>query len=138
MNMIRKEDLPFIGSSFNFVGAKQGDVGISMFLVEANPGHGAPLHFHEYDEIAIVQEGNSRFVIGDEIQDATAGNIVVVKAGTPHGFINSGVGLLKQIDIHISPHFKQQILDSTDTSRKAHLPFPDNDKGEAETNQSDD
>jgi mannose-6-phosphate isomerase-like protein (cupin superfamily) len=124
MHLIQKENLPFIGSSYNFVGAEQGDVGVSMFLVEAKPGQGAPLHFHEYDEIAIVQEGKSRFVIGVEIQDAVPGSILVVKAGTPHGFINTGEELLKQIDIHVSPWFKQQLLEPTETSRKANLPLP--------------
>ncbi len=124
MHLIRKENLPFIGSSYNFVGAEQGDVGVSMFLVEATPGQGAPLHFHDYDEIVIVQEGKSRFVVGDVIQDAGAGNILVVKARTPHGFINTGEGLLKQIDIHVNPRFKQQLLEPTETSRKANLPLP--------------
>ena len=124
MHLIQKKNLPFIGSSYNFVGAEQGDVGVSMFLVEAKPGQGAPLHFHDYDEIVIIQEGNSRFVMGDEIQDAVVGNILVVKARTPHGFINSGEGLLKQIDIHVSPRFKQQLLEPTEASRKANLPLP--------------
>lgn len=59
MHVVRREDLPFIGSSYNFAGAKQGDVGISMFFVEAPPGRGAPLHVHEYDEIVLLQEGRS-------------------------------------------------------------------------------
>lgn len=132
MPTIKKEDLPLIGSSYNFVGAEQGDVGVSIFLVEAEPGRGAPLHFHEYDEIVIVLEGNSRFVIEDAIRDAEAGNIIVVKAGTPHGFVNSGVGVLKQIDIHISPTFKQQLLEPTEISRKANLPLPQLEGGRVE------
>jgi hypothetical protein len=36
--------------------AEQGDVTISMFLVEAPPGRGAPLHVHEFDEIVLLQE----------------------------------------------------------------------------------
>jgi quercetin dioxygenase-like cupin family protein len=122
MHVIRKEQLPLIGSSYNFVGADQGDVAISMFLVEAQPGRGAPLHCHEYDEIVLVQEGQSRFVIGDEIRVASAGDIVVVKAGTPHGFVNAGTGLLRQTDIHVSPRFKQMNLEPTDVSRAAGLP----------------
>jgi quercetin dioxygenase-like cupin family protein len=121
MHVIRKEQLPLIGSSYNFVGADQGDVAISMFLVEAQPGRGAPLHCHEYDEIVLVQEGQSRFVIGDEIRVASAGDIVVVKAGTPHGFVNAGTGLLRQTDIHVSPRFKQMNLEPTDVSRAAGL-----------------
>ncbi len=122
MHAVRKEDLPLIGISYNFVGAEQGDVAISMFLVEAPPGRGAPLHVHEYDEIVLLQEGQSRFVIGDVIRETQPGDILVVKARTPHGFINAGSGVLKQLDIHVSPRFQQELVDPTEMSRKADLP----------------
>jgi len=54
MHIIRRENLPFIGSSYRFAGAEHGDVAISMFLVEAQPGRGAPLHSRDYDEVALV------------------------------------------------------------------------------------
>jgi mannose-6-phosphate isomerase-like protein (cupin superfamily) len=101
-----------------------GDVAISMFLVEASPGRGAPLHVHEYDEIVLVQEGRSRFVIGDVIREAGPGEILVVKARTPHGFVNAGSGVLKQTDIHVSPRFQQKLVDPTEISRRANLPEP--------------
>jgi len=122
MHAVRKEDLPLIGISYNFVGAEQGDVAISMFLVEAPPGRGAPLHVHEYDEIVLLQEGQSRFVIGDVIRETQPGDILVVKARTPHGFINAGSGVLKQLDIHVSPRFQQELVDPTEMSRRADLP----------------
>lgn len=122
MHAVRKEDLPLIGISYNFVGAEQGDVAISMFLVEAPPGRGAPLHVHEYDEIVLLQEGQSRFVIGDVIRETRPGDILVVKARTPHGFINAGSGVLKQLDIHVSPRFQQELVDPTEMSRRADLP----------------
>ena len=122
MHMIRKQDLPLIGSSYNFVGADNADVAVSIFLVEARPGRGAPLHIHDYDEIAIVHQGSSRFVAGDEIRDTQPGDILVIKAGTPHGFVNIGEGILKQTDVHLSPRFKQTNLASTQTSRAAGLP----------------
>ncbi len=124
MPLVRKQDLPFIGSSYNFVGALQGDVAISMFLVEAQPGKGAPLHRHAYDEIVIVQKGHSRFVLGDAILEAGSGDILVVKAGTPHGFINIGDGVLKQTDVHVNPVFEQENLEPTEVSRTANLPSP--------------
>jgi len=120
--VIRKEDLPFIGSSYRFAGEDHANVGISIFLVEAKPGHGAPLHCHEYDEIILIQEGISRIVAGDEVREASAGEIIVVKAGTPHGFVNTGSGVLRQTDIHLAPQFKQTNLDPTQTSRAAGLP----------------
>ena len=122
MHAIRKTDLPFIGSSYNFVGADHDDVAVSIFLVEAKPKRGATLHMHEYDEIVLVQEGRSRMVIGNDIREATAGDILVIKARTPHGFINIGESTLKQIDIHLSPRFKQQNLEPTELSKRANLP----------------
>jgi len=122
MYSIRKTDLPLIGSSYNFVGADHGDVAVSVYLVEAQPGRGAPLHVHEYDEIVFVQEGRSRIVVENEIRDVGPGEILIVKAQTPHGFINAGDGVLKQIDIHVSPRFKQQNLEQTEASKRAGLP----------------
>ena len=122
MHVVRKEQLPLIGSSYNFVGADQANVAISMFLVEAKPGRGAPLHCHEYDEVVVVQEGQPRFVVGEETRDAGPGDILVVKAGTAHGFVNAGTGILRQIDIHVSPRFRQTNLPGTDLSRAAGLP----------------
>ena len=122
MHIIRKDQLPLIGSSYNFVGAAQADVAISIFLVEAKRGRGAPLHKHEYDEIVLVQEGQPRFVVGEEIREAAPGDILVVKAGTSHGFVNAGNSTLKQIDIHVSPQFQQTNLRPTEASRAAGLP----------------
>jgi mannose-6-phosphate isomerase-like protein (cupin superfamily) len=34
----------------------------------------------------------------------------VVDAGQPHGFVNSGEGRLRQIDIHLSPSFDTEWL----------------------------
>ena len=38
MYRVRQQDLPFKGSSRHFVGAAHGDVGVSVFLVNAPPG----------------------------------------------------------------------------------------------------
>jgi mannose-6-phosphate isomerase-like protein (cupin superfamily) len=123
MHAMRREELPFVGSSFQFAGADQGNVGVSFFLVEAKPGRGAPLHRHAYDEIVVVQEGGGRMVVGNETLETVAGDIVVVKAGTPHGFINAGQNALKQIDIHVNPRFEQENLEPTEVSLRAGLPL---------------
>lgn len=122
MNVIHRQQLPRIGSSLNFVGADQGGVPVSFYLVEAQPGKGAPLHCHDYDEIVLVEEGHSRFVAGDEIREAGPGDILVIKAGTPHGFVNVGPGILRQTDIHASGRFGQRNLPPTEASRAAGLP----------------
>jgi mannose-6-phosphate isomerase-like protein (cupin superfamily) len=122
MRAIRREDLPFAGSSYRFAGIDQGNVGVSFYLVEAKEGRGAPLHRHKYDEILLVQEGRGRVVVGDETRDTVAGDIVIVKAGTPHGFVNTGDSTLKQLDIHVSPAFEQENLKPSEVSLRAGLP----------------
>jgi mannose-6-phosphate isomerase-like protein (cupin superfamily) len=122
MQAIRSESLPFAGSSYRFAGADQGNVAVSFYLVEAAPGRGAPLHRHQYDEVLLVQEGRGRVVVGDEVRESSPGDIVIVKAGTPHGFVNIGAGTLKQIDIHVSPTFEQENLKATAVSLGAGLP----------------
>lgn len=51
MHHVRQKKLPFVGSSHEFVGADQGDTGISVFLFHGKPGSGPGLHRHPYDEI---------------------------------------------------------------------------------------
>ena len=40
MYRVHQRELPFQGSSHQFVGADQGDVGVSVFLLSAQPGRG--------------------------------------------------------------------------------------------------
>jgi hypothetical protein len=40
MYRVRHEELPFVGSSHEFVGTEQGDVGVSGFLFSGLPGKG--------------------------------------------------------------------------------------------------
>jgi mannose-6-phosphate isomerase-like protein (cupin superfamily) len=56
------------------------------------------------------------------IREVMPGDIIVIKAGTPHGFVNVGASLLIQLDIHLSPRFRQESLEPTDASRSAGLP----------------
>jgi hypothetical protein len=46
MYRVRQEELPFVGSSHEFVGAEQGDVGVSVFLFSGLPGKGPGPHRH--------------------------------------------------------------------------------------------
>jgi mannose-6-phosphate isomerase-like protein (cupin superfamily) len=59
----------------------------------------------------VVQEGSVRFIAGEEVVEAGGGQVVVVPAGVPHRFVNSGSGRLRQIDIHASERFITEWLD---------------------------
>ena len=75
--------------------------------MDAPPGSGPSLHTHPYEEVIVVQEGHASFTVGDATIEAIAGQIVMVPAGVPHKFVNSGTGPLRQVDIHPSGRMTQ-------------------------------
>lgn len=99
MNVVRAESLPDSGNSYRFDGAAHG-APVSFFLLHTKPGEGPGLHRHPYSETFIIQEGQATFTVGDDTIEATAGDIVVAPADTPHGFVNSGAGVLRSVNIH--------------------------------------
>ena len=109
MSFINLEQPPFVGMSREFVGEKHG-APFSAYIVTAKPGQGPPLHTHPYVEVAFTIEGCATITVGDEQREVKAGGIVVIPAGTPHRFVNSGESILRQIDVHASPRFIQTNL----------------------------
>ena len=110
MYRVRQEDLPFQGSSHQFVGADNGGVGISAFLLSALPGKGPGPHRHPYDEVQFVREGRGLYVVEGQEFEVGAGDILVIKAGEVHSFRCVGDGPLVQVDVHLSPRFIQENL----------------------------
>jgi quercetin dioxygenase-like cupin family protein len=65
------------------------DTGGQFSLWEAHqkPGGEPPLHLHlTDDETFLIQEGQVRFRVGDQILDATPGMVVFAPRGIPHTF----------------------------------------------------
>lgn len=110
MHKVRQDELPFRGSSFNFVGADHGDVSVSVFLFRGQPGAGPGPHRHPYDEIQFVQEGQGIWKVNGVEFTGRAGDIFVIKAGEIHEFKATGEGPLVQLDVHLSPRFIQENL----------------------------
>lgn len=66
---------------------------LSLFEDHNDPGAGPPLHVHhDADEIFTVVSGEYKFICGDDVIKAGAGDAVVVPRGAPHTFFNSGEG----------------------------------------------
>jgi mannose-6-phosphate isomerase-like protein (cupin superfamily) len=103
-------DLATGETAYEFQGCHH-DAGISFIVIDAPPESGPKLHKHPYEETFVVQEGAVTFTAGDDIIEASAGQIVVVPAGVPHKFVNSGAGRLRQIDIHASERFVTEWLE---------------------------
>lgn len=106
-----QDQLPYRGSSHQFIGAMQGGVEISAFLFHGLPGSGPGPHRHPYDEVQFIREGRGRWVVNGEEFEAGAGDILVIKAGEVHGFTAIGDSPLVQVDVHLSPVFIQENLD---------------------------
>jgi mannose-6-phosphate isomerase-like protein (cupin superfamily) len=86
------------GASFD--GGDHGAGDVSFILVDLAPGEGPKLHRHGYAETFVVQEGEATFTAGATTMVARGGQIVVVPAGVPHKFVNTGTGRLRQVDVH--------------------------------------
>lgn len=98
-------------TAYEFEGDDYGAIGASVIVVDAPPGSGPKLHKHPYAEIFVVLEGQATFTAGEDVIEAVGGQIVVVPAGVPHKFVNSGTGPLRQVDIHPSGQFITEWLD---------------------------
>jgi quercetin dioxygenase-like cupin family protein len=109
----RQDELPFRGSSHQFVGADNENVGISVFLFHGQPGRGPGPHRHPYDEVQFIREGRGLWNVNGKEFEAGAGDILVIKAGEVHSFRAIGDGPLVQLDVHLSPTFIQENLDVT-------------------------
>ena len=109
--ILQRDELSRYGSADEFQGHHHGDINISFIWVELPSGGGPRLHKHPYEEVFVVQEGRATFTVGSTTREVTAGHIVIVPPGLPHKFINSGEGVLRQIDIHASPQFITEWLE---------------------------
>ena len=110
MYRVHQADLPFKGSSHQFVGAEHGDESVSVFLLSALPGDGPGPHRHPYDEVQFVREGRGLWTVNGQQFEAGAGDILVIKAGEVHSFRCIGGEPLVQLDVHLSPRFLQENL----------------------------
>jgi len=67
--------------------------GLSVFEDRNEPGAGPPLHVHhDAEEVFHILDGDYRFQCGEEVIEAGRGDVVVVPRGTPHTYLNVGVG----------------------------------------------
>src|SRR5688572_31068263 len=98
MMRVKQDELPYKGSSHHFVGARNGDVNVSVFLFNGQSGAGPGPHRHPYDEIQFIQQGRGLWTVDGTNFEAGAGDILVIKAGEVHSFKNIGDEPLVQLD----------------------------------------
>src|SRR5712691_9772420 len=99
--VVNKDELQNSENTSELEGYRHGDTDISFILVDMQPGEGVRLHQHPYQEIFIIQEGVATYRVGTTTLQARAGQIIIAEANTPHKFVNSAEGRLRQVDIHL-------------------------------------
>jgi len=113
-HVIPFDELPHTKHAHEFVGAEFGDVPFSIIVVHSQPGVGPKVHRHPYAEVFIVEEGEATFRLADRELVVPAGHIVVGPPDVPHGFTNTGNGLLRLVAIHGAPRFNTEWLAGDD------------------------
>lgn len=109
--MLHADDLKAAPSrTARFEGEAHGSE-VSFFLVDNDPGQGPVLHRHPYSETWVVLGGEALFTADDAEVEARKGDILVVGAGTPHKFRNTGADRLELMCIHASPCIIQEDLE---------------------------
>jgi mannose-6-phosphate isomerase-like protein (cupin superfamily) len=108
---VQPADLQETELARELVGDDYGGIPASVILVDAAPGQGPRLHKHAYAELFFVIDGEATFTDGAEERVVRAGEVVIVSPDQPHGFVNSGTGRLRQIDIHLNSRFVTEWLD---------------------------
>lgn len=94
-----------------FEGGPAAGVPVSSFVTDHPPGREVGLHRHPYPEVFMVLSGLARFTAAGEQQEVPGGHVVVVPAGTPHGFASAGDEHLRIVSIHPSPEVVQEELE---------------------------
>ena len=96
------------------VGARQ----LCQFEQWSEPGHGAPTHHHAVEEILTVLEGQAEVWVNDQTQALTAGQSLIVPAGIPHGFRNTGTTLVHTLATLAAPIFEAAYEDAREVPRR--------------------
>ena len=104
------EDLKFSPTAALFEGEARAGIDISIFVVRTPPGRAVELHVHPYSETFLLLEGEGRWTAGDLVTELRPEQILVVPAGTPHGFRNIGESPLLVVSVHESGKLDQTFL----------------------------
>lgn len=77
----------------------------------------------ESDQVLYLVAGNGKVVLNDEESDYSKGDIVLVRAGTKHNFINTGSEDLKIITTYSPPHHPEGTVHKTKEEADSAAPY---------------
>ena len=95
-----------------FEGYQFGEINLSMFITDTEPGTGPEMHFHPYEEVFVIMEGTATFTIAGETVVAHGGDVLLAPPNTPHKFVNTGEGRLSTVNVHPSDRIIQTAVEA--------------------------
>ncbi|OCC14899.1 hypothetical protein DBT_1694 [Dissulfuribacter thermophilus] len=85
---------------------KAQDQGLSVSMLEIEPGIEIPIHIHETQADSIyVLSGEGQAFVNGEWQAISEGDYILVPSGEEHGVKNTGNQVLKLFIVHVPPLF---------------------------------
>jgi mannose-6-phosphate isomerase-like protein (cupin superfamily) len=75
-----------------------GSYEVTQFLGLVQPSR-APVHYHEYDEVAYIVDGNGVIHMGDVERRVRPGSCILFPRGMPHCLENSGPGVMRVMGV---------------------------------------
>ncbi|HZU08250.1 MAG TPA: cupin domain-containing protein [Chloroflexota bacterium] len=81
------------------VNAEVGATQQSVWRIEHEPGEVVARHWHEYEEVIVVLEGEGEATIGDETFPIGPDMSLIIPPYTWHGYRNTGTTYLKVLAI---------------------------------------
>jgi mannose-6-phosphate isomerase-like protein (cupin superfamily) len=100
------------------VSASNGATQLCIFEQWVAPGAGAPTHTHTVEEVLSVRDGEADMWIDADHVTVSAGQWLIVPAGRPHGFRNSGATRLHVHAVLASPIFEAVPEGATEPVRR--------------------
>ncbi len=91
---------------------------LCIFDQFCDSGLGAPTHIHAVEEVLEVISGSAEIWLHDERSVVSANQSVLIPAGAPHGFRNTGTETLHVRATLASSIFEAQYDSSKETSRR--------------------
>lgn len=75
-------------------GAEHGLERLAIWSQRIDPAGATPPHFHDCEEVILVQEGEGTLILGGEARRFRAGDTIIVPPSVHHQIVNTGDGPL--------------------------------------------
>jgi quercetin dioxygenase-like cupin family protein len=86
--------------------------GLTLIFENIGVGDRIPLHVHPTaEEVVVIEEGTAEVTLGDERRTVSAGAVVFVPPGVPHGTRNIGTTILRVQAIFPRPDIDIRMLE---------------------------